>query len=782
MAGFGFGFGFSPLGALLNYNPENDEDINLLISGRSGFTLPASVGDSASIYTPTLLSAKSTLGNKTRSAEKFFNSGEYTFYCRFKLTVSTFTGSNYNFLKLGKTNLFSAASKGLAIAFTDVSNSNLNVYSSDGTTRFDGNVLTNGQNLIYAAGWCEMLVTVSFASKLISVSVYNDQGAQIGTTGTRSISTFSFFADDNAAAWEINNSQITSFDWKKFNAIKTITQCRDRSYTTDLQVYIPDLISGVDVSGNGNHMTPDTTMTTQDRIYDQKQSYLLDKGYTHYRGNTTTRKDVWIPNDLTGSEIAVTPFERTKDKTYSGQAEYHNGADSLIEFTGNEFDRSSTTRYNAFARVVNNYQDGFYNASTPKRWHPIELNRLKNQYMANSGYDGIVFVKMDGGSLIGRNYLAEVLTYSANKNVIDRDKVHQYCGDDVLMRKNSINMTTTIGDGVAADSGQYITESGANIYQVLTGGVVKKMSAGSLTSYSNSVSVSNGTYDVRILGELNKLEHWHTWDKNINVDITEFLKAPNIEYLGLLTPAPRKGFGCFSGMAKVKELWLNCPSIDEDDTFGYDGDIDTTPLLEVFESQWNYIDGERVFPVRRVTGSFENTNMRQFCAETLVGGDIGACTMEYLSWVAAGANTIHGDVSHWVECWWFSAEEGAESVTADTTGLVNLECFWPTLSMTKPANLQHMPKLSTFKPPWSLTAEEVNQYLADIWANRAVPRTVTKNTVADGYNNVLYRTITLTAGTTEAPTGQGLIDKAALQAYVSPTPPGDGVAFTVVTK
>ena len=70
-----------------------------------------------------------------------------------------------------------------------------------------------------------------------------------------------------------------------------------------------------------------------------------------------------------------------------------------------------------------------------------------------------------------------------------------------------------------------------------------------------------------------------------------------------------------------------------------------------------------------------------------------------------------------------------------------------------------------------LTSTQVNQYLADFWLNRNQTKQRTD------------RTIDLRANTSsQAPTGQGLIDKEALAAYRSPTPPGTAVFWTVLTR
>ena len=72
-----------------------------------------------------------------------------------------------------------------------------------------------------------------------------------------------------------------------------------------------------------------------------------------------------------------------------------------------------------------------------------------------------------------------------------------------------------------------------------------------------------------------------------------------------------------------------------------------------------------------------------------------------------------------------------------------------------------------------LDAIEVNAVLAGFWANRGAAKSRTERVIDLGKD---------TPTPNAAPTGQGLIDKAALQAYRSPTPPGTAALWTVITN
>ena len=228
-----------------------------------------------------------------------------------------------------------------------------------------------------------------------------------------------------------------------------------------------------------------------------------------------------------------------------------------------------------------------------------------------------------------------------------------------------------------------------------------------------------------------------------------------------------------------KEIWFRYPTIDG---VGITGNLNLKPLLEAFEMQGGTETPEQYF-VKDVTGDFANLpKMKNWCCVAKVGGVItGLTDIEYFSWQDYyNVAIITGDISNLVNLFSFVALTGSEAVTGSTSLLVNMEQFRANALMTKPATVNHMPKLSVFVPLWVLTEAEVNQYLADIWANREVVRTHYKNTVADG---VGFRSIALAAQpTSAAPTGQGVTDKTNLNATISPAVPGDGDAWTVTTN
>lgn len=71
----------------------------------------------------------------------------------------------------------------------------------------------------------------------------------------------------------------------------------------------------------------------------------------------------------------------------------------------------------------------------------------------------------------------------------------------------------------------------------------------------------------------------------------------------------------------------------------------------------------------------------------------------------------------------------------------------------------------------NLTSANVNQILADFWTNRNAVKPRSERTI-----------IMSGSPTSGAPTGQGIIDKANLAAYRSPTPPGTDSLWSITTK
>jgi hypothetical protein len=110
---------------------------------------------------------------------------------------------------------------------------------------------------------------------------------------------------------------------------------------------------------------------------------------------------------------------------------------------------------------------------------------------------------------------------------------------------------------------------------------------------------------------------------------------------------------------------------------------------------------------------------------------------------------------------------------AANTVLVELSNLNDNSSIDKLTTIANKPLLVQMSVDyWVYTAAEVNQILADKWADKdAMPS-----------NAFTYRWLKLDQVGSAAPTGQGIIDAAALQTYHSPTPPGTAAHWTIETN
>jgi hypothetical protein len=341
----------------------------------------------------------------------------------------------------------------------------------------------------------------------------------------------------------------------------------------------------------------------------------------------------------------------------------------------------------------------------------------------------------------------------------------------------TINFTTTQPAVPVLFSTMYQAAAGANLYISWGDGFIEKLTCdGTLQTVNKTYAIGSTTYSIKIAGELDKLEIFYNYDNYLNVDIAEFAKAVNIYDI---RGSWRTLYGDLSENRNMLEYWLTYPSIPG---IGIYGNLNNAPNLKSFECQ----GATGNLFVANVTGTFDVlTKIVSWCAITSVGGSLtGLHDVEYFSWGHNSGGTVYGDVTGWIHCWLFAPGVGAETVTGSVAGWTAIEDLRATNAMTKPVNVTALTQLSQFIVPttWILSASEINQYLADIWANREVVRTHFKNTVGTLYGSGT-RNIVLDSNIANAsPSGQGIIDKANLQATVNPAVPGNGVVWTVLTN
>lgn len=342
-----------------------------------------------------------------------------------------------------------------------------------------------------------------------------------------------------------------------------------------------------------------------------------------------------------------------------------------------------------------------------------------------------------------------------------------------------------------------IVLSGAgNVYLSFGDGTFEKVSeSGSDPVWINKTyAVGDTTYDIKLYGDLDVVKKFQASGAGWNFNVTEFLKTENIEFLGTTGFRPNQLYGTITGLISLKEWWLSAPiEVNEDGIFG---NTDSLVNLEVFECNGQ----DQNFPMANVTGDFANLpNLKQHCVVHKLMGDMTTLVnLEYFSWGYAlgtpidpqiqgdqSVARIWGDISDYTELYYIACNGGAATITGSVALLANMEVFQyvPPL-LTRPANLQSMPKLCRWscQAVWELTEAEVNQWLADLWANREEVRTWFKNTVGTFYG-IGWRDSEMSLNVSSAvPTGQGIIDRKNLNTTVNPAAPGNGVRWTITTR
>lgn len=134
-----------------------------------------------------------------------------------------------------------------------------------------------------------------------------------------------------------------------------------------------------------------------------------------------------------------------------------------------------------------------------------------------------------------------------------------------------------------------------------------------------------------------------------------------------------------------------------------------------------------------------------------LSGDIGLIT-SLVSVSCLGNNTLTGSIATLTALWTFTVGGSNTIVYPNTTNIHGL------YSLVVPVTC-------------TLTSENVNQILADFWANR--------NYAKGGTQRIINIAGNATSG---APTGQGITDKDALKLERSPNPPGTAALWIVTTR
>ena len=422
------------LGTLLNYNPVDDDKVSLLASSRSGLQIVDSVSAAdIKILTPTYIGGGAGPGYLRAAGgavERVMDGNSYTIYCKFKYAGSTVI--DQNFLRLGN----SGSNTQRGIFFYVYNNKVYSYFCNVNPQSFNIAQIDNVDTMIKGV-WVEVFIQINQVTKRIICQYRKlSDGSTIGTDLNYNMSTWTFTEVNNFTYMFFDSTVVTYADFKKFAGVKTIEQCRDNSYVTDLQFYYPTLFDGTDVSGNAYHMEI-RAYDASNKYYDQVSTYHLDKGYSIYEEDylaapTVTRK-LFVPRDVTGNVIvrASGTIAYNKNEVYikkkdvAGNSEYHNLADSLIEINLPAWDRSNATIFSDLARAAGTR----YDASNPKRWHIDELNSIVLNDWLNEDYKKSITIKVGNNSTDDRQLLQAIIAYSELPTLSEWVNIQRYTGD-----------------------------------------------------------------------------------------------------------------------------------------------------------------------------------------------------------------------------------------------------------------------------------------------------------------------------------------------------------------
>lgn len=332
----------------------NESDLAIKLDSRSGNILVDSIGSEATkILSIEHISNGTTYyyGDKTRADEKWLDGNSHTFYCKFKqIADPSYVGTGDILCQIGRTSGTGATERGISLP---IASGAIQPYLTDGVTRYRPILISDVNNTIKIHEWVEIWIQIDFGAKLWKVQLYDDEGNTIGNTISQDISGLVFNANDNTAAWTFKSTCFAVSAIKKYNSLKTIAQCREDSYISDLRIHYPTLLSGTDVSGNDNHLTvssgaaPDSIAN---RVYVPTTTWALDYGYNFERSSNypmPAYPDYFVPNDFNGNNEGGRFAAIINEVNGNG---LHNLVHSKLRFTNAFFDRSNATIWKDAAR------------------------------------------------------------------------------------------------------------------------------------------------------------------------------------------------------------------------------------------------------------------------------------------------------------------------------------------------------------------------------------------------------------------------------------------------
>lgn len=429
------------------------EDLTFQTTQRDGLTLQDSDSNAhAEILTPCHFRPEGNLavlrGDKSRMDERVFDGNNYTLF--FQATqMQSYNDSSGRFLFTFGGG--AAKSRGFDIRVT---NGGIRVYYGDG-------IVNQSNAYIIPINECDNITlplpsfyvycTVNFAEKILHVGCYDLDGEALGTPLNADISSFTFNSDENSDVFMPHAQIFAISNFKKYNTLRSLTECIETASSGDMQIHLPEIVSGTDVSGNNNHFSSTTIEDEDNKVYlPHDHVWGLDYGYSMIKSYHDPDHIIfYIPNLIDGTEIDRTDHNPTYYHLpgSDGSTNYHNLYDSVVKFTNNFFDRSNTTIWNDNARGAD------YDASNPKCFHISKLDQRNLFEWLHDDYKGRLFVKAISENYQGeynssiterlvtdlngrRRQLREILLYATDKIGINHKNVLTYTGDVHAAVKN----------------------------------------------------------------------------------------------------------------------------------------------------------------------------------------------------------------------------------------------------------------------------------------------------------------------------------------------------------
>jgi hypothetical protein len=771
----------------------SESDLNLWAKGRTGLTMPDSKGGSpVQILTPTFRIGGSVNILRTEGGilERLFDGNDHTFYFKTKI-ITPVDGTNRFPLRMGNNR---SAERGLLILS---SSGSWITYFSDGVSSFGINQCTTPNTTL--VGWINVLMTINQTTKRITSQLSKcSDNSSLGTNINYDISAWTTGANDNAGPLSFDSSYFTYADLKMFDGIKTLSQCRDNSYVDGLKFFYPTLLDRTDVSGNGHHFRREAPryISHINKYYDTISTYQFDYGYdllktSAYDVNRDTYNDVWQCKTPSGLSITPPTVSNYGDAyinsgSHAGNLTEHNLADCLLNIPGDNWDRSDTTIFNDSVRT-----SLYYDAANPNRWHISELRSLSFSENCNTGFKGLNYFKITDNSLAteDRKLLKEIISYNTNKAGNDIQKILQYTGDKTAI-DGMINLTVTTTANTQTVKINLSSLKTSEVFMIFWGDGTYEFArhVDTAVEYTHIYAVT-GIYPVKIINSQSIKEfrfaatsQYEAWSFNAS---QLPLLCPDLEILNLQCTTVASVSGVITGLNKLKYIQLMSPNTLEGDITGWvdvetlrvlgqnklhgsitplsklkvvyvDGEntisgnvsADTHPLIESFE-------GGFLMPgLNTINGSLSGmTHLFMVCFQGLGSITCNVETTPALVYLSSDESiTWSGDISAMINIYLLSVP----GLTGSINNLINLRTYYDrSTGIAKQVRFNNHPKLDALRLYSKVyTSEETNQILADMWANRDAAKDPSD----------VYRIIQITG----TPTGQGLIDKANLQAYRSP--------------